>query len=247
MTQMDKDRLAAFVDGELSPEEAAAVVLHLADHSEDQAYVDDLFAAYEALQQAFSAPLHDPVPEGIHAAIIGAAAAPNVVALQSRSRKAMAFGGLAIAASVALAALFVPGRLSGPSPAGLALGPLLASDPLVAVLDSRASGDALQLADGRETMVVATFEMPDGRYCREFEMIDRAAGRIDIALGCRSSIGWSVEAVIAEVVSAGTDQGFVPAGGAEIDALTQYIERSGTPLVLDTAAEAAVIGQGWTR
>ncbi len=41
-TVMDKDRLAAFVDGELTPEEAAAVVMHLARHPDDQAYVDDL-------------------------------------------------------------------------------------------------------------------------------------------------------------------------------------------------------------
>ena len=247
MTHMDKDRLAAFVDGELSPEEAAAVVMHLADHPEDQAYVDDLFAATEALQQAFSAPLHEQVPEAIRAVITGSAAPSNVVAFRPASRKVMAFGGLAMAASIALAAIFLPGLMSGPPPAGFALGPLSASDPVVSVLNSRPSGDALQLADGREAMVVATFDMPDGRYCREFEMIDRAAGRIDIALGCRSGAGWTVEAVIAEVVSEGTDQGFVPAGGAEIDALTQYIERSGSPSLLDTAAEAAVIAQGWVR
>jgi len=31
-TALDKHRLAAFADGELSPEEAAALVIHLADH-----------------------------------------------------------------------------------------------------------------------------------------------------------------------------------------------------------------------
>ena len=46
---MDRARLAAFVDGELSPEDSAAVVMHLADHPADQAYVDDLFAANAAL------------------------------------------------------------------------------------------------------------------------------------------------------------------------------------------------------
>jgi anti-sigma factor RsiW len=88
MTVMDKDRLAAFVDGELSPEEAAAVVLHLADTPVDQAYVDDLFAANEALAQAFGAPLSEPVPEAIHAAIMGPSAATNVVAF--RPRRALA-------------------------------------------------------------------------------------------------------------------------------------------------------------
>ena len=65
MTAFDKDRLAAFGDGELSPEEAAAVVMHLADHPDDQAWVDDLIAANETLAAAFAAPLHEPVPEAI--------------------------------------------------------------------------------------------------------------------------------------------------------------------------------------
>jgi anti-sigma factor RsiW len=34
---MDRERLAAFVDGALAPEDAATVVMHLADHPQDQA------------------------------------------------------------------------------------------------------------------------------------------------------------------------------------------------------------------
>lgn len=248
MTAMDKDRLAAFVDGELSPEEAAAVVLHLADHPADQAWVDDVFAANEALQQAFSAPLHDAVPEAIRAAIMGPQPAPNVVDFRARSRgRAIAFGGLALAASVALAVGFLPSLMPDTPAAGFALGPLPPADPVAVVLDRRASGDALQLADGREAMVMATYAMPDGRFCREFEVIDRTAGRIDIGLGCRSGAGWTVEAVIAESVTVESDHGFIPAGGAETDALTQYLKRSGTPQILDPSAEAVVMGQGWSR
>lgn len=57
---MDKQHLAAFADGELSPEEAAAVVMYLADHPADQAWVDDLMAANAALAQAFSTPCTNP-------------------------------------------------------------------------------------------------------------------------------------------------------------------------------------------
>lgn len=243
MTDMDKTRLAAFVDGALSPEDAAAVVLHLADHLADQAYADDLFAANLALQQAFSAPLHEPVPEAIRQAIMGPAETATVVAFRPRPRWAL--GGLAIAASVALAVAVLPALVGAPL-AGYALGLLPKSDPMIAVLDARASGDALALPDGREAMVLATFEMPDGRYCREFEMIDRTAGRIDFALGCRTTAGWNVEAVVAEVMI-GADQGFVPAEGAEIDTLTRYLERLGATTALDPEAEAALIAQAWRR
>jgi Putative zinc-finger len=249
-TVMDKDRLAAFVDGELSPEEAAAVVLHLADHPGDQAHVDDLFAANEALIQAFAAPLHEPVPEAIRAAIIGPAAAPAGHVVAFRPRRIMALGGLALAASIAVAAVLLPGLVRGPVPAGIALGPLPAADPVAAVLDTRASGTPVPLADGRETMVLASFDLPDGQICREFEVIDRQAGRIDYAIGCRSGAGWSVTAAIAEAIGSDTGsdtgQGFVPAGDVEADALTRYLERSGVPAVLDPAAEAEAIRRNWS-
>jgi hypothetical protein len=245
MTTMDKDRLAAFVDGELSPEEAAKVVMHLAMHPEDQAYVDDLCAANAALAQAFSAPLHEPVPGPIRAAIMGPAAA-DVVALRPRRRLTIALGSLALAASVAAAALLLPGLPGGRQPAGIALGPLAATDPVTQVLESRASGEVVPLADGRETMVLATFGMSGGRFCREFEVVDRAAGRVDFAVGCRAGSGWTIGATIAEVNDPAAGQGFTPAGDAEVDTLTRFLERSGMQAVLDPAAETEAMARGWS-
>ena len=64
-TTMDQARLAAFVDGELTPEDAAAVVMHLANHPADQAFVDELMALNEMIADAYDAPLHEPAPEAI--------------------------------------------------------------------------------------------------------------------------------------------------------------------------------------
>ena len=94
--------LAAFVDGEMTPEAAAEVVMHLADHPLDQAYVDDLMAANEALAKAFAGPMSEQVPPRILAAIegwqsAGLAAVPSTV-IPFRRRPVMAFGGLALAA-----------------------------------------------------------------------------------------------------------------------------------------------------
>jgi hypothetical protein len=241
-TVMDKDRLAAFVDGELSPEAAAAVAMHLADHPADQAYVDDLFAANEALAQAFSAPLHEPVPEPIRAAIMGQAAS-NVVTFRPRPRLPAVLGGLALAATVAAAALILPGLLRDTAPAGIALGPMAAADPLARVLDGSVSGAPVMLDGGREAMVLASFALPDGRLCREFEVVDQAAARVDFAVGCRAGSGWQVEAALAEVAAA--EDGFVPAGGLETDTLTRFLERHGNPEALDAAAEAGAIRNGW--
>lgn len=244
-TTMDKDRLAAFVDGELTPDEAAAVAMHLADHPVDQAYVDDLFAANAALARAFAAPLHEPVPPAIRDAILGKAetARPTggtVVAF--RPRRAMAAAGLLLAASVAAAALWLPGL--APAPGGVGLGPLAAADPLAGVLDRSVSGAVSALSDGREAMVLASFAMSDGRFCREFEVIDQAAARIDLGIVCRSGSVWTVEATIAEAI-AGSDAGFVAAEGGEADTLTRFLERHGETVPLDAAAEAEAIARRW--
>ena len=68
-TEMDAARLDAFVDGALSPEEAARVVLHLADCPGDQAYVDAVMETNALLAAAFSEPLHQALPERLRATI----------------------------------------------------------------------------------------------------------------------------------------------------------------------------------
>jgi len=85
-TVMEKDRLAAFVDGELSPEEAAAVVIYLADHPQDQAYVDHLTAANVALSQAFAAEVDEPVPDRLRHLIMGKKTAALVLPFGLESR-----------------------------------------------------------------------------------------------------------------------------------------------------------------
>jgi hypothetical protein len=243
MTTMDKDRLAAFVDGELSPEEAAAMVMHLARTPDDQAYVDDLFAANAALAGAFATPLHEPVPERIRAAIM-ADKRSNVVAFHPR--RAVALAAFALAASVAVAAILLPGQMTGPTPGAIALGPVHAGDPVAQVLNARASGDPLVLEDGREAMVLASYALPDGRFCRELEVIDRAASRLDYAVGCLRVDGWSIESAVAEVIASDTGTGFVAAEGATGDPMARFLARAGASLPLDPEAEAQVIARGWT-
>ena len=43
---MNKQTFAEYIDGELSPEAAAKVVLHLADNPEDRLYVDGLWKGW---------------------------------------------------------------------------------------------------------------------------------------------------------------------------------------------------------
>ena len=236
---MDKSRLAAFVDGALTPEEAAAVVMHLADHPEDQAYVDDLMAANTALARAFARPMTEPVPEAIRAAIDGV---PQAQVLPFRPRRAaLAFGGLALAASAVLALVLVP----EPAPQGLVLGPVASGSALHDHLQRLPSGQTVDLADGAELTILATLPTRSGP-CREVEVIDRVAGRLDLLLACKPGSGWQVEVALAEPLPEGVeDEGFVPAGGMETAGLTPWLDQREAGMALDAAAEAALIARGW--
>lgn len=241
-TVMDKTRLAAFADGELSPEEAAEVVLHLADHPQDQAFVDDLMAANEALSQAFAAPLTEPVPQVIEEIVLGKRETAQIIPFRARPS---VWVGTALAASLALAIVAGPEIFVPASPPRLAIGPLDTTSELADVLSNLPSGVPEVLSNGQDIMVLASLPTTDG-FCREFEIIDQSAARIDLGIACRSAAEWAVEVTLAEPLAAsGTENGFVTASGAEMQGLIPFLDRLGAGAALDPAQEADMIERGW--
>lgn len=241
--QMDPARLAAFVDGELSPEDAAAVVMHLADHPADQAYVDDLFAANAALAQAFAAPVDEPVPAAITRAIMGTAPA-RIIPLRPRNRQGLIAGGFALAASlVAALVLFRPAE-----PLSLALGPVTENSPLAQALNSLPSGSPMPQGEGRDLMILATLPTDTG-HCREVEAIDRSAAQLELALACQEAgRGWTIEVVLKEPLpTADGEDGFVTAEGTAAQGLSPFLDQRGAGLALSPEAEAELIAKGWAR
>lgn len=239
---MDPSRLAAFADGELSPEEAAAVVMHLADHPEDQAYVDNLMAANEALLQAFSEPLGEPVPGEIKNVILGEAQTAKIIPFRKRS---------AVWISTAVAAMLALGVFSGPdlfapvAAPNLTLGPIDSGSNLATALSRLPSGVPESSGTDQEFMILATLPISDG-YCREFEVINRAKQRIDLGIACITSDSWVVEVTMSEPLSAsGTEDGFVTASGTEMQGLMPFLDRLGAGASLAPDAEADLIANGW--
>lgn len=248
-TVMGKDRLAAFVDGELSPEEAAAVVMHLADHPQDQAYVDDLTAANVALSRAFAAELDQPLPDRLRHLIMGQKITASVlpVGLKAVMRPLTALlAGLALGAAVA-ASLAVAVFLPAVDPHDLSPGPLAGDFPLIPALASLPSGTAQVLEDGAEVMVLATLPTPTG-FCREIEIIHARSGRLEAALVCTAGAGWTVEAVLTEnYADAAATEGFGTASGNEGQSFAPFLDRIGAGAVLSPAEEAAAITRGWVK
>lgn len=237
---MDRARLDAFADGELSPEDAAAVIMHLADHPEDQAYVDDVMAANAALAGAFRAPMDEPVPSAILATIMGKPAANRTRPPLSARSRWIALGGM-IAASVALAAVLLPREGRGPSPADHFAG----GAALQAHLDHLPSGRTVALNGGQELTILASLPVTGG-HCREAEIIDRTAARLTMILACTEGTDWSVKVAMTEALpEAAAESGFVPAGGTETETLGPWLDRLGAQSALDATQEAAAIARGW--
>lgn len=246
-TAIDKERLAAFADGELSPEASAEVVMHLADHPEDQAYVDELMTSKEVLAAAFATPLHEPVPPAIHDAIMGTRETVQVIPFHSKPA-VRTLAGLAIAASVALAVIALP-QLSGmqPSDGRLAIGTVRNGSALDSMLDTLPSGTPTALGEDREVMILATLPVESG-FCRELEVIDAPANRVDLGIACRQDALWRIEVTLSEPLSAtGSEDGFVAASGTEVQSLQLFLDRLGAGMALDPMAEAAAIDEGWVR
>lgn len=246
---IDRAMLAAFADGELSPEDAARVVMHLADHPADQAHVDDLMAANAALQRAFAAPLAEPVPDRFRDLILGATPAPpaTVVPFPRRVLASARTGWLAagLAAAAALAAVAVLAPQGAPAPgAVLAAGLVAPGSDLAAILATAPSGAAQALGADRALTVLASLPAAQG-FCREVELIDRAAATLSVALACTEGAGWSVAVVVTEALPEAQAQVIVPASGAAGADLGPWLDRLGAGLVLDPAQEAAAIANGW--
>lgn len=243
-TAMDKTRLAAFADGELTPEEAAEVVMHLADHLQDQAYVDDLMAANEFLLQSFSDPMNEPVPAEIEQVILGEAPAAQVIPF--RRRPVVWAGGAALAASVALALATLPQILAtSDGHITLKLGPVATGSELSRTLNNLPSGTPKSLDPDREMMILATLPV-EGGFCREVEIVDHAAEQINLGIACRTDEVWTVAVTVSEPLEiSGTEDGFAAASGNETPNLDPFLDQLGTGPALDPTTEKDLIKRDW--
>lgn len=254
--RMHPEILNAFADGQLEPEDAARVVLHLADNPEDQSYVDSVMAMNALISRAHEGPAAAPVPPAMRDAILRAAGlAPeqaageardnetrdNVVAFPRRRRVQAAFLGGAIAAGFAMLALFFP---QAPETGfGLAEGPVSPRSPVHGALVELASGDTRLVGEGARMAVIASFAY-EGGYCREFELAEDGAPARTAGLACGDGEEWRIEALAER---GGDDDAnlYMPAGGGDEDAFLSVLDALDAGLVLTPEAEDEARAQGW--
>lgn len=218
-----EERLAAWLDGALSPEEALAFEAELAADPALAERAASWRGNDAAIVRAFAPLAEAPIDPAMLARLGLAPAAANDNPPWWR-RHAAPLGG-ALAASLAAILLLVP---RGETP----------QDALSLALDTTPSASAIRLADGRRFEPMLTLRAADGRWCREYRV------ETSRALACREGGRWKVEA---EARSGGSPQQgeIVLAGGASDAALDAAYTRLGAGDPLGREAEAALIQSKW--
>lgn len=233
----DEDRLIAWLDGQLAPDEAEAFAAKVAGNPALQALADRHRALSERLRDGFSPLLDGPRPAWLSDAI--AAAKPDAEIVPFAPRRAMRSASnrwlMALAAAVALFVAVGAGwSLRGVLPAAAiapgADGKLQAYGELAHALD-------VQLASTAQTgptRIGLTFRAHDGRICRSFEAKTLAG------VACREPSGWT----LAELSSVRSGQGQYRMAG-ETPSQTATIEALLAQGPYDAATEAQLAKAGW--
>ncbi|WP_103257891.1 anti-sigma factor family protein [Tabrizicola aquatica] len=241
---IDDERLMAYADGALAPEDAAEVERMIAADAGLAAKVAAFSDSRALVKQALG--VAPPVPDRLAATIRAMAEADarrqapggtaQVIDLASR-RRTVPFWQLPIAASVALAVGILGGWIGKPESGGaggLSVA-LIEEGALVDALASVTSGERREIGSGVGFTGIASFRDGSGQLCREFEH-DRAQGDTVVAVACHAEAGWSVRFAVA--TAAADDAAYVPA--SSLDTLDAWLtaNEAGAPLSDDEEAAA---------
>ena len=243
---IDDATLTAFVDGELSPAEAAVVEAAARGDPAVAAAIDRHRRLTNQLRGAFGALLEAPLPESLAATvrkpaqIVDLAAARAARQKPSRAPDRRLWGRIAatLAVGVGAGALISQWRpVSSPrnatgSPVAEQAGRLVAAGGLKTTLDR-------QLASATDasapTRVVLTFRDHRGEVCRSF------AGADVSGVACRDGGAWKIEGLFQGQVGGGTYR-VASAGDARAMSIVEDLI-DGTPF--DAGREKAARDGGW--
>jgi negative regulator of sigma E activity len=246
-----QERMSAWLDGAMSPDEAAAFELEMEGNPELASRVERWKGNDARLRVAFEVPEAGAISEELlgRLGLVDEQPTHNVITLNDfRARRKPALNDNAtpskwrwpLAASIAaslIAALAVSTFLMQ-QPSGIDGQPTFQ-----VAMNSTNSGVAVALGDTRKLTPVLSFEAGDGRFCREFTIEGGASSHQGIA--CKSAGQWKVEALVKGGGALPTNDEIQTATGkdtASLDAAYSRL-RAGDPM--DAEKEKAFISNGW--
>jgi negative regulator of sigma E activity len=248
----DDELLSAWLDGEMTSDEADRLAERLANEPVLARRLDAMRAGDEAVRRVFATLDETPMPEAVLQRLQAAGDAPeNVVPFPARGARRFLQLPVALAATVALAVGLVIGR--GISPAsqpvpgagGLYANTIAAGSPLRDLLENGASGQAVSVGADASGEPILSFEDRRGDFCRQWR-VDTPARSIQ-GVACRRGGGWQMEALAygaAAAAGAGYGQAAADVPAAVTAAVDGLIGAAGP---LDADQEKRVISKGWNK
>ena len=236
------EMLMAYVDGELTPEDARRVEAEIAARPDLKAYVDQQLALRNAFSRSFDTILDAPLPERL---LEATAQRPSLVWRMTRALKSLGtwrglmWSGIpaaALACGVAVGVL-----ITAPGSADIVFehGALLAGGALSKTLSTALSGQPMKTA---EAQIGLSFRDKAGRYCRTFAT---GGGAPLAGVACHQDDAWHVAALAESVKEEDTSAAYALSGSPMPDAIRTAVRNmiSGDPL--DAAGERKARAAKW--
>lgn len=264
MENIPDEELMAFADGALSTSDHARVEALLAANADVRARLQPFVVSRAVLAEAFSEPMHTPIPGRLIKTIMESGKAPvtarprttetSVLTRLFESLSNVIFPvGPQFAQAFALSALVAGGAAlgwfaaqssvtSGSGVQTTSLDGAITAGPMLTRVLEREPGTAPGSAGEKGSIKpVLTFLSQDGKFCREYEMTAQT-GKHYSGFACRQANGaWHV---VFHTESKAAVTGFETAGGAA-PALEAAIEKFSDGGRIEAADETALIAKGW--
>ncbi len=250
-THFSDEIIIAYADGELEPDQRAALERQMEADGDLADRVARLAESRVRAKAALAPLLNEPVPAALSANIAAmvdkaeqasSADDATIVSLAARRRHGLSAGfarwDMPIAASVALvmgtAAGFLIATYWTDTPPGLRVANLEQAG-LVAALNTIPAGDESNIGAGDRFRAIATYRDADGAVCREFE-VDHADTSTVVAVACRPAAAWELQfAVVADQ----NNDGYAPA--SSLESLDAYLTAVGAGEPLSPDDEKTVL------
>jgi len=236
------ETLMAYVDGELTPEEARRVEAEIAARPDLKAFVDQQRALQHAFTRSFDAILAAPLPEHLLAA---AAQPPSLVWRMTQALKALAARRVLIWSAIPAAALAcgvaVGVLIMAPRSADIVFvhGDLVAHGALSRMLNNALSGQPVRTAEAQPGL---SFRDKAGRYCRTF---GTGGGAPLAGVACHEGGTWHIAALAEPAKEEDAGTVYALSGSAMPDAVRSAVRSMIAGEPLDAAGEKKARAHGW--
>lgn len=248
---ISEETLMAYADGELDAATRAEVEEAMQSDPEIGKRIARHRALREAMQGAFSAVLHEPVPNRLVEAARGQTAAPTSAVVDLSSAR------VAARQKVSAPRRWQPAAMAASLLLGLGLGFLAWHGPRAlirpgaggALVASAALAEALsfQLSDDRsaDRSAIAGLSFRDkaGDYCRTFSLTGAEGSS---GLACREGADWKIKALAPSPRSPASPGNYRTAASEDSPIIRAAVEGSIEGEPLDHAGEIAARQAGWT-